>query len=76
MKLAPLTVSVNAEPPTAAEVGLKLVRLGTGLVPWIVKLSALEVPPPGVGLKIVTLAVPALAMSAAVIDAVNCVALT
>ena len=33
-------------------------------------------PPPGAGLTTVTLAVPADAMSAAVIDAVNCVLLT
>ena len=36
----------------------------------------MEVPPPGVGLKTVTLAVPAVAMSAARIDAVTWVALT
>ena len=33
----------------------------------------MEVPPPGVGLKTVTLAVPAVAMSAARIEAVTCV---
>ena len=36
----------------------------------------MEVPPPGVGLKTVTLAVPAVAMSAARIAAVTWVALT
>jgi len=41
----------------------------------IIKLNALELPPPGAGLKTVTLAVPAVAMSAAVIAAVNCVLL-
>ena len=40
------------------------------------KLIALDVPPPGAGLKTVTDAVPVSAMSAAVIDAVICVALT
>jgi hypothetical protein len=37
----------------------------------MLKLTALEVPPPGVGLKTVTDAEPAVAMSAAVIDAVT-----
>ncbi len=35
------------------------------------KVRALEVPPPGAGLNTVTEAVPAVAMSAAVIDALN-----
>jgi hypothetical protein len=42
----------------------------------IVNVCAFDVPPPGVGLNTVTFAVPAVAMSAAVIAAVNCVALT
>ena len=42
----------------------------------IVNVSEFEVPPPGVGFKTVIAAVPELAMSAAVIVAVNCVALT
>ena len=37
----------------------------------IVKMSALDVPPTGAGLKTVTLAVPGLAVSAAEISAVN-----
>lgn len=40
------------------------------------KLTAFDVPPPGVGVTTVTLAVPTLAMSVAGIAAVNCVALT
>jgi hypothetical protein len=76
MKLVPLTVSVNPVPPAVAEEGLKLVVVGTGLGAMIVKVWALEVPPPGVGLKTVTLAVPAEAMSAARIEAVSWVALT
>jgi hypothetical protein len=77
MKLVPLTVSVKAEPPAVAELGLRLVVVGTGLSgTLIVKLCALEVPPPGVGLKTVTLAVPAEAMSEARIEAVSWVALT
>ena len=76
IKLVPLTVRLNPEPPAVAEEGLRLVVVGTGLGAMIVKLWALEVPPPGVGLKTVTLAVPAEAMSAARIEAVSWVALT
>jgi hypothetical protein len=68
-KPLPLTVSVNAGPPAPAVAGLKLVVVGTGLL--IVKVRPLEVPPPGAGLNTVTEAVPAIAMSAAVIAAVN-----
>ena len=42
----------------------------------IVNVNEFDVPPPGVGFRTVIAAVPALAMSAAVIAAVNCVALT
>lgn len=70
----PLTVSVNAAPPAVVELGFKLVSVGKGLL--MVKVAAVEVPPPGVGLLTVTLAVPAVAMSEAGIAAVNCVALT
>jgi hypothetical protein len=77
MKLVPFTVSVKADPPAVAELGLRLVVVGRGLSgTLIVKVWALEVPPPGVGLKTVTLAVPAVAMSAAAIEAVSWVALT
>ena len=68
-KLLPFTVSVNAEPPTVAELGERVLIAGTGLL--IVKVWALEVPPPGEGLNTVTLAVPAVAMSAARIEAVT-----
>ncbi len=68
-KPVPFTVSVNPAPPAVAEVGLRPVVAGTGLL--IVEVWALEVPPPGVGLNTVTRAVPADAMSAAVIAAVN-----
>ena len=71
MKLVPVTVRVNPEPPAVAELGLKLLSVGTGLGAIMVKLSTPEVPPPGVGLKAVTLAVPAVAMSAARIAAVS-----
>ena len=77
MKLVPFTVRVKAAPPAVAELGLRPVVVGTGLSgTLIVNVWAFEVPPPGAGLKTVTLAVPATAMSAALIDAVSCVALT
>jgi hypothetical protein len=65
MKLAPLTVSVNPAPPAVAEVGLMLVMFGTGFAAVIVNVTEFEVPPPGDGLKTVTAALPALAMSLA-----------
>ncbi len=68
-KLLPLTVSVNASPPAFAVAGIRLVVVGTRLL--IVKVRELEVPPPGAGLNTVTEAVPATAMSAAVMVAVN-----
>ena len=42
----------------------------------IVKLAAVEVPPPGAEFITVTVAVPAVAISGAVIAAVSCVELT
>ena len=72
MKLVPFTVRVKPAPPAVADEGLRVVVVGTGLSgTLIVKVWALEVPPPGVGLKTVTLAVAAVAMSAARIDAVT-----
>jgi len=68
-KLEPFTVKVKAGPPAVALEGDKDVKLGTRLV--IVNVTALEVPPPGEGLKTVTLAEPAVATSAAAIVAVN-----
>lgn len=67
-KFVPLTVSVNAAPPAVALVGESEVIVGTGL--FTVKLVAAEVPPPGAGLVTVTGKVPAVAMSAAVMEAV------
>jgi hypothetical protein len=69
-----LTFSVNAGPPTAAVDGLRLVVAGTGLL--MVKVCELEVPPPGAALYTVTCAVPAVAVSTAVISAVKRVAET
>ena len=75
-KPVPLTVRVKALPPAVALAGARLVIVGTGLGALMAKGFAVDVPPPGEGLKTVTWAVPAVAMSAAVIAAVNCVALT
>jgi hypothetical protein len=68
-KTVPFTVSVNPAPPAVAEAGLRPVVVGAGLL--IVKVWALEVPPPGAGLNTVTWAVPPDAMSAASIAAVT-----
>jgi hypothetical protein len=74
-KRLPLTVSVNIAPPALADAGLRLEIVGTpGLL--IVKVRALEVPPPGEGVNTFTCAVPARAMSEAGISAVNFVAKT
>jgi hypothetical protein len=68
-KFVPVTMRVKPTPPAVAELGLMLVSAGAGLL--IVKVCALVVPPPGVGLKTVTLAVPAVAILAASILAVS-----
>ena len=77
MKFVPVTVRVNAAPPAVAEVGEIIVSVGEGLfvAALMVNVCALEVPPPGVGFKTVTEAVPAEAMSVAGTIAVSCVAL-
>jgi hypothetical protein len=72
-KLLPLTVSVKAPLPAITLVGDSDVAAGTGLP--MVNVMALEVPPSGAGVITVTLAVPGVAMSAAVIPAVSEVAL-
>src|SRR2546426_72256 len=69
----PLTVSVKAAPPTVALIGVSPVIVGMGLLTGNV--CAAEVPPPGAGVNTVTCGVPAVAMSAAGIAAVSCVAL-
>lgn len=56
-KLAPFTVKVNPKAPTVLEVGEISVVVGIGLL--TVKVCALEVPPPGVGLVTVISKVPA-----------------
>ena len=70
----PVTVRVKPAPPAVAEDGLRLVRVGTGFV--IANTRAEVTPPPGVRLKTVIAAVPALAILAASILAVSFVALT
>jgi len=67
MKPVPATFSVKAAPPACALVGFSDVAVGAGLL--MVNVSALEVPPPGAGFITVTVAVPGVAMSAAVMAA-------
>jgi hypothetical protein len=71
VKLAPLMVSVNAEPPAVAAEGLRLEIVGGAEL--MVKVAAEEVP---LALVTVTLAEPAVAIRLAGTVAVNCVALT
>ena len=73
-KLEPSTVIVKAESPSVALAGVKTIMAGTGLL--MVKVAVFEVPPPGTGLKTVTSAVPAEAMSVGGMEAVNWVLLT
>ena len=74
-KLLPLTMREKDAPPAKAELGLRPVIFGTGFEAVIVKATELEIPPPGEGLKTVTAALPALAMSPAGMEAVNWLAL-
>ena len=67
--LAPATDSVNPVPPAVADGGLKLEARGTRLL--MVKVCALDVPPPGLGLTTVTLALPAVAISASLMSALS-----
>lgn len=62
-KLLPFTVSVNVAPPADVLLGDNDVIAGTGL--FTAKVCEPEVPPPGVGLDTVTLAVPVAAISLA-----------
>src|SRR5215470_4725709 len=72
----PLTVSVNAAPPALTVLGLIEVTTGKGLGGTvIVNVKEFDVPPPAGGVKTVTIALPALAMSAGGIAAVSCVLL-
>ena len=69
----PLTVSVNAAEPATVPEGESELSVGTGLL--IANDTAFDVPF-GAGFVTVTVAVPAVAISAAVIAALSCVALT
>ena len=73
-KPVPVRVNVNAAPPTVVLAGA--IEVSVRVDPLIVNDRVPDVPPPGAGFVTVTLAVPAVAISAAVIAAVTCVALT
>ena len=73
-KFDPFTVKVSAALPARTDAGVNDAIAGAGLL--MVNVEAVDVPPPGVGFTTVTCAVPALARSAAVIAACNCVELT
>ena len=58
-KFVPVIVSVSAAAPSVAELGERLVIVGTGL--FTVKLTGIEAPPPGAGLLTTTALIPAVA---------------
>jgi len=75
-KLAPFTVRVKAPEPAMTVEGCREATVGAGLLDaLIVRVSEFEVPPPGVGLVAVMVAVPVEEISAARMAAVSCVAL-
>src|ERR1035437_2150627 len=77
IKLFPVTAKVKEELPDATDEGLIDSATGRGLLlEVIVKVSPEEVPPPGVGLNTVTVAVPPEAMLAAGTVAVTLIAET
>ena len=72
MNWVPVNVSVNAGPPAMALDGDREVALGVGFGDaLIVKLSVLDVPPPGAGFCTARVAVPAELRSDAEICAVS-----
>jgi hypothetical protein len=73
-KFEPSTVRVNSELPARAFAGEREDSMGTGLL--IANVTSFDVPPPGVGLKTVTVAAPTDSILQAEIDTVNCVLLT
>jgi len=74
-KPVPVRVKVKAVPPTVAKVGAREVRVGAEAA--VIGNDRLpDVPPPGAGFVTVTVAVPAVAISAAATAAINCVAPT
>jgi hypothetical protein len=74
-KFVPVTVTVKPALPAAATVGVIKVIVGSGFGLLMLKFMGLDVPPVAPGLVTVTLAVPAVAMAAAGMEAVSCVAL-
>jgi hypothetical protein len=74
-KPAPVRVNVKAAPAAVAEFGVREVRVGAEAA-LIVNDRLPDGPPPGAGFVTVTVAVPAVAISAAVIAADSCVAFT
>ena len=78
MKFVPFTVSVNEAAPAVILAGEREVAVGTGLegMGSMVKIEILELPPPGVPLKTVILADPALTTRGAAMAAVNCIEFT
>lgn len=71
-KLVPVAVNTKAAAPAVAEFGLMPVSVGAGFCPEVMlKVPTFEVPPPGAGLKTVTLACPVPCKSDARICAVN-----
>ncbi len=71
-KFVPTRFSVRALLPAVADVGEMLIKVGAGL--FTVKVCPVEVPPPGLGVKTVTVAVPALVRFPAGIVALRWVA--
>ena len=71
-----VAVSVNAAPPAVALVGEIELSVGAGFVAVMLNVFAVDVPPPGVGVKTVTEALPVAAMSLARTCAVSLVLLT
>ncbi|MDP3771450.1 MAG: hypothetical protein Q8R16_04070, partial [bacterium] len=74
MKPEPLTVMVPPGELSGAEVGTMLVMAGIGLV--TVKMTVLDVPPPGAGVKTVMFLAPTVVKSEAGMATVNRVAET
>jgi hypothetical protein len=69
-KPVPLTVRLKEGPPATSEEGVRLERVGIGLLP-IANVCRFEVPPPGRGLNTLMIAVPAALRSLAGMEAVT-----
>ena len=75
IKFVPVTVMVNEPLPASALFGSRVFNMGKGLLAVMVNVSDELVPPPGDAEKTVTAALPAVAIFAAGITAVNIVGL-